>query len=216
MGGGTFQAVAGTTDHYVVAGNPTGSSTFTITRAFTAGPVNYDFAGAHTLADGNCSTDVSSSDPTRESGEPDHGCAAATATVWYQWTPDRSGVAGIGAAPPGFCLAVYRGNSLGTLTPVDVTSFGLGGGTFQAVAGTTYHYVVAGNPTGFLSTFTIARAFTAGPANDDFAAAQVLADGTSAITGTVFAATRESGEPDHGRAAATATVWYQWTPDRSG
>ena len=56
-----------------------------------------------------------------------------------------------------------------------------------------------------------------GPANDNFANAQVL-DGTVplVVTGTNGGATKEAGEPDHAGNAGGRSVWYVWTATQAG
>lgn len=59
---------------------------------------------------------------TREPGEPDHGIPVDMATLWWEWTPPLSGMAGV--TPPGGrtdLLRVYRGSNLAGLTPVNLS-----------------------------------------------------------------------------------------------
>jgi hypothetical protein len=80
---------------------------------------------------------------------------------------------------------------------------------FDAVAGTTYHVVVAGYESE-RGLFTLRWRRIVRPSNDDFAAAQTLAGATGTIDGTTLGAGLEPGEPSHGRGAA-GSVWYAWT-----
>lgn len=48
------------------------------------------------------------------------------------------------------------------------------------------------------------------PANDNFAAAQVISGCSGSVNGTNVSATKESGEPDHASSGGTRSVWYQW------
>lgn len=66
-----------------------------------------------------------------------------------------------------------------------------------------------------LSVFA-AAAQAAPPANDNFAAAAVLAGDSGITTGTNVDATREPGEPMHTTLAGGRSVWYVWTPTTSG
>ncbi|MDQ2982478.1 MAG: metallophosphoesterase [Actinomycetota bacterium] len=59
-------------------------------------------------------------------------------------------------------------------------------------------------------------AHAAAPANDPFAAAQVVSGAGGSVTGSNVAATKESGEPSHGGNAGGASVWYRWTAPSSG
>jgi PASTA domain len=66
-----------------------------------------------------------------------------------------------------------------------------------------------------LSAFVVA-AQAAPPANDNFAAAVVLAGDSGITTGTNVDATREPGEPQHTSLAGGRSVWYAWTPASTG
>ena len=48
------------------------------------------------------------------------------------------------------------------------------------------------------------------PANDNFAAAQVISGCSGSVNGTNVSATKETGEPDHASNGGTRSVWYQW------
>ena len=216
--GSIFQVVAGTTYHVAVEGNPVAlAPTFTITFGLQAAPANDDFADAEVLADDSSDVTGTVLASSLESGEPPN-CAPSGGSVWFAWTPAHDGLAAIESPPTSMCLAVYEGSSLGTLTPAATIPVGLGGFAYRLAAGTTYHVAVAGPSVpgfGSVSTFTLHRGLQAAPANDDFADAEVLADGGSDITGTVLAASREIGEPTNCLSFA-ASVWYDWTPDQDG
>ena len=57
---------------------------------------------------------------------------------------------------------------------------------------------------------------TSGPANDQFAGAQVLDGHTAIVAGQNVAATKEAGEPDHAGDPGGRSVWYRWTAPSSG
>ena len=71
---------------------------------------------------------------------------------------------------------------------------------------------VAAVATAVLATAAAAAA----PANDDFAAAQVLAGPSGSVSGTTVEATQEEGEPDHAPSAAGRSVWFRWTAPVAG
>jgi hypothetical protein len=54
------------------------------------------------------------------------------------------------------------------------------------------------------------------PLNDDFGSAAKLSGTRASALGTNVLATKQPGEPAHAGAAGGASVWYSWTPDRSG
>ena len=66
-----------------------------------------------------------------------------------------------------------------------------------------------------LSAFVVS-AQAAPPANDNFAAAAVLAGDLGITTGTNVDATREPGEPQHTSLSGGRSVWYAWIPASTG
>src|SRR5207248_977578 len=54
------------------------------------------------------------------------------------------------------------------------------------------------------------------PANDNFAAAQIISGQSGNTTGTTVSATKETGEPNHAGNAGGASVWYSWTAPATG
>ena len=57
---------------------------------------------------------------------------------------------------------------------------------------------------------------TSGPANDQFAGAQMLTGSATVVVGQNVAATKETGEPAHADAPGGRSVWYRWTAPSSG
>jgi hypothetical protein len=88
---------------------------------------------------------------TKQAGEPDHAGDPGGASVWYAWTPPRSGEAwvslqGGGGGPK--LLALYEGSTLGGLVPVASSSPGpLSALRAQVTAGQAYRIAVDGSPT---------------------------------------------------------------------
>ncbi|HKX83770.1 MAG TPA: hypothetical protein VJL58_06110, partial [Pyrinomonadaceae bacterium] len=66
----------------------------------------------------------------------------------------------------------------------------------------------------------LAQAVTAqdqlAPANDNFAAAQVLSTAVTSVNGTTAAATNEPGEPGHGDNRGGSSVWYKYVAPGTG
>jgi hypothetical protein len=50
-----------------------------------------------------------------------------------------------------------------------------------------------------------------GPANDNFANAQVIGAASGTVTATNVGASKEVGEPDHAGNPGGASIWYVWT-----
>lgn len=61
-----------------------------------------------------------------------------------------------------------------------------------------------------------AIASAAPPANDDFAAAEVLTGSSASTTGTTDEATKEAGEPNHRGSEGGHSVWYRWVAPADG
>jgi hypothetical protein len=85
---------------------------------------------------------------TKEAGEPDHGGDPGGASVWYSWTPTRSGKAWIslqGAGGPKL-LALYRGSKLDDLVPLGSSAGPFSSFYASVSAGTEYRIAVDGSP----------------------------------------------------------------------
>ncbi len=57
---------------------------------------------------------------------------------------------------------------------------------------------------------------TGGPANNNFASAQVITGNGDSIPGFNIGATKETNEPNHGQGTGGASVWYKWVPASTG
>ena len=121
-------------------------------------PDNDDFRHAEEIpADGARPLTIvgDSTDATTEGGEPRHAGGFPSGSVWYRYTPTRSGVVTFDTCGGDFgeVLAVYTGETLHRL--VRVTDGGTGGAgtcggggvkvSFPARAGTTYLIAYDGN-----------------------------------------------------------------------
>ena len=192
----------------------------------TGGVAGDAFADAIALTGTSASAFASTTGATGEAGEPDHaGTAGQLNSVWFKWTAPATGKVTVDTAGSNFdtVLAVYTGTALGNLqqvaanddTPATVQSEV----TFAAVAGTTYYFAVDGYRLAAGEvTLSLAPAVDA-PANDDFASALAVGNGTYASTNR--AATGEAGEPDHGGTASDIygqlnSVWFEWTAPADG
>ena len=155
---------------------------------------------------------------THEEGEPDHAAVAGGRSVWYRWKPSHTGPVTIDtcASTLDTLLAVYTASGA-TLTPVaasddDATcSAGASRLRFTAIAATEYLVAVDGK-NGAEGWFTLGFP----PANDLFADASALSGELRSSSGTLVRAGAEPSEPSHAAAAAARSVWYAWTPPRSG
>jgi outer membrane protein assembly factor BamB/subtilisin family serine protease len=199
-------------------------------RALTspdARPFNDDFARRAVVTGSTNTVRGSNQFASREAGEPDHGAADSSGTLWWEWTaPADVGKVTLTTAGSGLdtILAVYAlpagpapasPASLPRVAQNDDAATGVttSSVTFDGIAGRTYAIAVAGhgNAEGFV-TFTV----TAVPNNDDFAQARLLAGPSVAVTVTNTGATAEPGEPKPRNTRGTPlgvdrSIWFKWT-----
>jgi hypothetical protein len=196
---------------------------FAPAAARAAPPPNDDFADAVELSGDSPEASGTTEGATAEAGEPDRLGDLAGTSVWYRWTPTRSGLVTV-ACQSNFdtILTVFRGQALNGLTEIGSDHSGSLCGppdlAFRASAGVEYRIAVdaaeGGGGGGFI--LELANTSTA-PSNDDFAAAQSLQTHTGQGTsGSTAGAGREPGEPPHGGSANGSSVWFSWVATRSG
>jgi hypothetical protein len=154
-----------------------------------------------------------------QSGEPSQCATTCDATLWYDWTPSFSGIAGIRTSGASFdtVLAAYTG-APGALTLV-ASNDDYGGATtsrlrFAVTSGTTYRLQVAAKSAIGSGGFTIEANLA--PSNDNFASATTVTGPTLAWTGHNFGATSEAGEPVHAGIAGGRSVWLKWVATSTG
>jgi hypothetical protein len=234
-----FEASAGT--EYKLAVDATGGAGGLFSLQAQGVPLNDNFAAAQVIGGEPLFAGGTTRFATKEPGEPDHAGDPGGHSVWFTWTPTKSGPVGIDACPGlmegpfrsgggvDALLAVYTGESLSGLDevtsgrggPVIESGFcrveGREGATqvrFDAVAGTTYRIAVDG-AAGAEGPFTLA--FERGATNDEFSAARTL-EGALPLFGSVDNqfATKQVGEPDHAGDPGGHSVWFNWTPTKSG
>ncbi|HVO54505.1 MAG TPA: hypothetical protein VMT37_08840 [Solirubrobacterales bacterium] len=191
-------------------------------RALAVPPANDDFAGAVELTGEPAVAAGTTVGATRETGEPEPAGGPGDASVWYRWTPQRSGEIRVHCTSfRDVVVGVYTGASLGSLT--EVVSDGTGAecaypdARFLAAAGTTYW--VAVDTVAGAGGFEIELANGSPvPANDDFANATPVKDfgGNAAAEGSTLGASREPGEPAIGGSATGSSIWFRWTAQRTG
>jgi secreted trypsin-like serine protease len=188
----------------------------TFVNGQVARPSNDRFTSATALGGNAGSVPGSNENSTLDPGE-----SGTEATVWYTWTPTESGNAQIAVNQHGFDsqVNVYTGASVTGLSLVagndDANGTLQSEVEFNAVAGTTYRIQVDGFGFDYGSyrlSYGVNR-----PANDEFAAAQVLAGSASLPVGaTNSRATGQAGEPSPLFGAADASLWYSWTAPAAG
>ena len=207
------------------------SMSATVSTAGGTAPANDGFAAAQVLTGSSGSVTGSSVGATKESGEPDHAGNVGGASVWYSWTAPSSGKLTVSSAGSSFdtLMGVYQGTGVSALTVrgSNDDENNAGGVVTSRIAdvavtgGQVYRIAVDGYKAGAAvaesGSVKVAWSFAvAPPANDGFAAAQVLTGSSGSVTGSSVGATKESGEPDHAGNVGGASVWYSWTAPSSG
>jgi hypothetical protein len=221
----SWVAQAGTTYMIAVDGKEDSEGIFQLSLEKPS--PNDEFAHATTLPGAfPLSVSASTKHATSEAGEPPIAPDADGHSVWYSWTPTASGPVAITACPYNELggdpvLAVYTGSALDALTPVAADdgsgaacSSGASEVEIDAIAGTEYKIAVdARNGDGGIFSLELSGV----PGNDDFADAwSVPAEPVLPLGGTTRFATKQPGEPDHADDAGGHSVWFSWTPSKSG
>jgi hypothetical protein len=109
-------------------------------------------------------------------------------------------------------IAFYTGNSLGTVVETASSYCTL---NVLVTAGTTYRIAVNSEP-GLNGEFLFTLQHYSPPENDAFADALVLTGNSGSVAGTALGSTYEPGEPEPREGEGGHSVWYSWTPSKSG
>jgi hypothetical protein len=217
-----FAAVAGTTYRIAVDGRDGSTGGFQLILEGVAS--NDDFSGARSLGGGLPRQElfISNRFATKQVDEPDHAGNAGGASVWFKWTAPIDAQVSIDTCGSSFdtLLGVYTGSALDTLAPV-ASNDDAGGKcspqsklSFDAVANTTYKIAVDGKAG---AQGSIELSIGARPANDDFEAAEKIPGSLGWYwSGSTLLATKQAGEPNHAGDPGGHSVWYSWTPTKSG
>lgn len=177
-------------------------------------PLTNDFFAGSTRLEGTNLTFVGSlTTATFEPNEPNPG---ATNTIWMSWAAPFTGRARFSRATTPYFqyLALYTGPTLDRLQPVRTVGMDNGRFDFLAVAGTVYHFQMAGGADECTLSLQI---FPWEPAtNDAFATARQVAGQyiNQGIDEEWFAladASAELGEPEHVGGAPFESLWWKWT-----
>ena len=163
---------------------------------------------------------------TKESGEPAHGSGGPFSSLWFRIDADRTGIVTLSTAGSTFdtALALYKGSELGKLTKLAANNdAGVGIRTsllqFSMVAGTTYFIAIDGNAgaTGAYVLTATGSSLSQAPANDMADFPTSLGSGVSFTqSGSILAATAQSGEPALAGLPATRSVWFTYRAPANG
>lgn len=190
-------------------------------------PRNNNFANRLNIACPSAQVTGSSTDATKESGEPNHAGNAGGRSVWWSWTAPATQSVMITTAGSDFntLLGVYTGAAAGSLTPVASNDDENAAGgirtsrlIFEASAGTTYHIAVDGRyaDSGQIALKIVAYQLVFPPPNDDFADSIMLDHFPAKTSGSNAGATKEPGEPKHGHESGGKSVWWSWLAPATG
>lgn len=212
----TFTPTAGTTYKIVVDGK--NGQMGTVLLGWQSQLTNDAFASRQTLTGNSGTVQGTNACASAEANEPPHAGQAAQHSLWFTWTPTVSGPVVFNTLGSNFdtVLAVYTGNSLGSL--VEVASNDNSGSaqtsslTFNATPGVQYQIALDGKD-GSTGSFVLNWAL--GVSNDSFANPTPLDTSSSgSLTASNVTATSEVGEPAVVIGQSGKTLWYSWfSPD---
>ena len=223
--GMTFYAEKDVSYYIVVDGHDGASGNIILNWKFAYPPENDNFANAVSLTeDSGQITGVENSEATKEIGEPNHADNTGGKSVWWTWTASESGRFAFDTNGSNFdtIMAVYTGSSLDALTKVagndDLTFEEYSGVNFEAEADVQYHVAVDGYAGRSGNISLNWKKVTDPPENDNFDNATELTETSEGqISGSNLYATREAGEPEHGKTDIYSdryghtSVWWEWT-----
>jgi hypothetical protein len=193
---------------------------FSLSLTLIDSPPNDDFDDAEVVLGLEAQVEGSNVGATQEPCEPVHDDNYYDPSVWYEWTAPASGGVTLDTTGSAFntVLGIYTGDALCELVRVPTTRTSPANvpakRRFRAAAGVTYRIAVDGAGARW-GDFKLSFDYTAPPANDMFAAAEILTGETASTTGDNIGATGEGGEPNPGGTAG-ASVWYAWTAPKTG
>ena len=192
------------------------------TALLRAAPVNDNFANALVISGTTNTVTGTNTLATEEAGEPDHGGAITSKSVWWRWTsPVNSAVVlDCLSTGPSFspAIGVYTGSAVSALSPIaGASGFFLGSPSarvgFAARSGITYRIAVD-SISSAAGVFNLTLRTVPPPTNDNFGAAASISGSNIVAQGTIYGGTPQTGEPGH--SGDMASVWYRWTAPRAG
>ncbi len=213
----TFSATGGTTYAIAVDGALAATGAIALRLALGDAPRNDAFADRLPLSGERGAFRGTTTGATREAGEPAHHGSASQGSVWWTWVAPRSGVLVLRSVAGPDRIAVYTGESLGTLVARTPPGAGFGNprGLYRVsvTAGLAHHIVVTADGGGPLVVEY--ELFEARP-NDAFADRGILTGEQLVVTGDLSLATLEPGEPFPDGSTPSGTLWFTWTAPDDG
>ncbi|MBL9200636.1 MAG: S8 family serine peptidase [Opitutaceae bacterium] len=182
-------------------------------------PFNDSFANRARLNGTNAAVRSVNTGATVEAGEPAIGGLAGLGSLWWEWRAPTTASVRLSTSGSGYdtLLGVFTGSAIGALTPVAANDNDTGLVTsrveFTAQAGVTYQIAVASKTGG--SGLTLLELGSI-PANDNFAAAELLTGRAAVVKATNAQTTLEPGEPSIRNRTGGKSLWYRWTAPAAG
>lgn len=210
----TFAADSRTTYYIAVDGYNAAAGDITLNWKIGQ-PANDAFSDAGDIPPDVVQIGSSNAGASKEPNEPDHAGNPGGASVWWRWTAPASGQAmfnTFNSNIDGAMLAIYTGDSVGTLTEVGYGEFLGDQAIFSAQSGTTYYVAVDGY-NGAMGDITLN---VNSQPNDHFWNATNIPSDFVFAWGSNVKATRQRGEPRHAGNSGGASVWWRWTAPASG
>lgn len=210
----SFPVTAGTIYYVAVAGMSASTGSISLSWSLVSPPSNDNFANSQALAGNNGNVSGTNILASKEADEPYHADNPGGTSVWYTWTAASGGsltVTTLGSTFDTVC-AVYTGTGLAELVAVasnDDPNSQSSTVTFPVQPGTTYHIAIDGND-GVSGQIALNWNLTPPPANDAFAAAELISGDSGSLSASNLFASKESGEPDHAGNQGGGSIWYQW------
>lgn len=161
--------------------------------------------------------DETTTNATRQSGEPRHSNSVGLGSVWYRWTATSVADVFLTVENPTFrsTLAVYKGGLFNaTVGELELVSrdwnlnIGPVSTQFTAVTNQSYYIVVESSRRGTGGRFGLNM--VSHPSYDTFENAFKL-EADVAVNSENSTATSEVGEPDHNGLPARQSLWYSFT-----
>ncbi len=150
---------------------------------------------------------------TSEPNEPYHAGHTPLRSIWWTWTAPANGRLTLRSSQSEIMtsLGVYVGTSVSQLQQAPgLTRWSSDRVDVTVSAGVNYHIAVDSQygAGGIVVEF---ERWQAGPSNDSFSNRLALTGTSLTVTGSLFYASKEPGEPLHANHFGGRSVWYTWT-----
>lgn len=194
----TFGVTAGTTYRIVIDGyaNTAGRTKLSWTLGVSV-PANDNLADQQVISGSQGSITGTTTNATRESGEPNHGGSGVAHSIWYRWQAPANGNVTFSTAGSGFTTALAAYAHTGTMPSSAISATTSGSITFAATANTVYDIAIDGQA-GAMGTTALGWNLTApavvAPSAPGWASPPVVVSGLR-VNAYLTAPTSDGGAP---------------------